>query len=146
MTQAGISAWEDCIMKRWIPVCVAAVLEAVLLFVVFGSGLQDTTVLRTLWVLIGINLLLVIIPLTVRAARPDKSIAPSIEPATVTVKEKDPQLLYKKGVRMLSNEFISKEDHRAASRMIIAAARGGCREAVDYLNNLSPEEQAKIQP
>lgn len=125
----------------------AVVFEILLLVIVFCFNVNNYVLLRTLWVLIGINLLLVIIPLAVRTLKQGKPSQPAMRPdADAAANDGDLVALYRKGARMLSSEFISKEDRKAASRMVIAAARGGCREAVDYLNHLSPEEQAKIQP
>lgn len=136
-------------MKRWVPVIIAVILEIVLAATVLGAGLTNETLLEALWILLGVNLLLVILPLTVRLLRPAAKPAaapPEIRPATPSfTAEKDLLKIFKTGARMLSSDLISKEDHKAACRMIIYAARNGCREAVDYLNQLPPEKMREIQ-
>ncbi len=138
-------------MKRWVPVIIAVILEIVLAAIVLGAGLTNEALLRALWILLGVNLLLVILPLTVRLLRPAAKPAEApreSRPATLYsfTDEKDLLKIFRTGARMLSSDLISKEDHKAACRMIIYAARNGCKEAVDYLNQLPPEKMREIQP
>jgi hypothetical protein len=140
-------------MKRWVPVIIAVILEIVLAAIVLGAGLTNEALLEALWILLGVNLLLVILPLTVRLLRPAAGPAEAprereSRPATPFSfsGEKDLLQIFKTGARMLSSDLISKEDHKAACRMIIYAARNGCKEAVDYLNQLPPEKMRQIQP